>query len=132
MNRHLWITFALLTLGLMLAACGAATPDPPATATSTQPHTQTASRPPTTTATDLPPILSPTVAELATATATAASPTDTPAPTATATRAAPPAPTTDYGPAPEIDTEVWLNTDAPIRLADLRGKVALIEFWTYG
>jgi len=130
MNRHLWITFALLTLGLMLAACGAATPEPPATATSTQAPTQADSRPPTTTATDLPPTLSPTVTEPATA--TAASPTDTPAPTATATRAAPPAPTTDYGPAPEIDTEVWLNTDAPIRLADLRGKVALIEFWTYG
>ncbi len=45
---------------------------------------------------------------------------------------APPAPTTNYGPAPEIDTEVWLNTDTPLRLADLRGKVALIEFWTYG
>ena len=41
---------------------------------------------------------------------------------------APPAPTTNYGPAPEIDTQVWLNTDTPLRLADLRGKVALIEF----
>ena len=41
---------------------------------------------------------------------------------------APPAPTTNYGPAPEINTQVWLNTDTRLRLADLRGKVALIEF----
>ncbi len=38
----------------------------------------------------------------------------------------------DYGPAPELSNEVWLNTDAPLRLADLRGKVTLIDMWTYG
>ena len=33
--------------------------------------------------------------------------------------------------APEISNEVWINS-APIRLANLRGKVVLLEFWTYG
>ena len=34
-------------------------------------------------------------------------------------------------PAPEISAETWLNTK-PQRLADMRGKVALVEFWTFG
>ncbi len=38
----------------------------------------------------------------------------------------------DYGPAPELENEVWLNTDRPLRLRDLRGKVVLLEMWTFG
>jgi hypothetical protein len=38
----------------------------------------------------------------------------------------------NYGPAPELTNEVWLNTDAPLRLSGLRGKVVLIDFWTFG
>ena len=34
-------------------------------------------------------------------------------------------------PAPELANEVWINS-RPLRLADLRGKVILLEFWTYG
>ena len=34
-------------------------------------------------------------------------------------------------PAPEINNEVWINSP-PLRLAELRGKVVLLEFWTYG
>ena len=37
----------------------------------------------------------------------------------------------DLGPAPELTNEVWLNVDAPLRLADLRGKVVALEMWTY-
>ncbi len=33
--------------------------------------------------------------------------------------------------APEISNEVWINSP-PLRIADLRGKVVLLEFWTYG
>jgi thiol-disulfide isomerase/thioredoxin len=34
--------------------------------------------------------------------------------------------------APEFPAgKEWLNTEAPLRLADLRGKVVLLDFWTY-
>jgi thiol-disulfide isomerase/thioredoxin len=34
--------------------------------------------------------------------------------------------------APELTNQVWLNTDAPLRLANLRGKVVLLDMWTFG
>jgi hypothetical protein len=36
-----------------------------------------------------------------------------------------------YGPAPELQNEVWLNSE-PLNLADLRGQVVMVEFWTFG
>lgn len=36
------------------------------------------------------------------------------------------------GPAPELENDVWINTDHPLRLADLQGKVVLLDMWTYG
>lgn len=33
--------------------------------------------------------------------------------------------------APEVESPVWINS-GPLRLAALRGKVVLVEFWTYG
>jgi hypothetical protein len=38
----------------------------------------------------------------------------------------------DLGKAPELTNEVWLNTDAPLRLAELGGKVVLLDMWTFG
>jgi thiol-disulfide isomerase/thioredoxin len=45
----------------------------------------------------------------------------------------PPAQTSlpDLGPAPELTNTVWLNTSAPLRLNDLRGKVVLLDMWTF-
>jgi hypothetical protein len=38
----------------------------------------------------------------------------------------------NLGPAPELENEIWLNVDAPLRLTDLRGKVVAIDMWTFG
>lgn len=38
----------------------------------------------------------------------------------------------DLGPAPELTSDIWLNVDSPLRLAELRGKVVLVEMWTFG
>lgn len=42
------------------------------------------------------------------------------------------APLPDLGPAPELTNDTWLNVDAPLRLADLRGKVVIVDMWTFG
>jgi hypothetical protein len=38
----------------------------------------------------------------------------------------------DLGAAPELSGEVWINSDAPLRLSDLHGQVVLVEMWTFG
>jgi cytochrome c biogenesis protein CcdA/thiol-disulfide isomerase/thioredoxin len=38
----------------------------------------------------------------------------------------------DFGPAPDFaGISSWLNTAAPLSIAELRGQVVLIDFWTY-
>jgi hypothetical protein len=34
-------------------------------------------------------------------------------------------------PAPELADTTWINS-APLKVKELRGKVVLLEFWTYG
>jgi len=38
----------------------------------------------------------------------------------------------DMGVAPELTNDTWLNVAAPLRLADLHGKVVIVEMWTFG
>jgi hypothetical protein len=38
----------------------------------------------------------------------------------------------DLGEAPELVNEVWLNTPQSLRLAELRGKVVVLDMWTFG
>jgi hypothetical protein len=67
-------------------------------------------------------------------------PADRAEPTAVAAATAPPpagapgfrADLPDLGAAPELNNQVWLNTDRPLRLAELRGKVVVIDMWTFG
>jgi len=37
----------------------------------------------------------------------------------------------DLGPAPELTNTIWINSANPLRMADLHGKVVLLEMWTF-
>ncbi len=69
---------------------------------------------------------------------TTTAPAETPVPESSVPEEAaePTAPSRSYAgvdPAPEFpDGLDWLNTDRPLSLAELRGKVVLLDFWTYG
>lgn len=38
----------------------------------------------------------------------------------------------DLGLAPDIQNGIWLNSDLPLSIDTLSGKVVLLEFWTFG
>lgn len=38
----------------------------------------------------------------------------------------------NYGPAPELTNENWLNTSKNPELSNLKGNVILLEMWTFG
>ncbi|MBE2223694.1 MAG: hypothetical protein IAF02_19295 [Anaerolineae bacterium] len=115
--------FSILWLGLLfvLAACSSAEPD----LTAKSAENAEADK---------------EVVTATSASSAAVSPTDQPpnTPTAQPTAEQTPMPQpikANYphlGVAPEIENEVWLNTDQPVTLASQRGKVVLVEFWTFG
>lgn len=54
------------------------------------------------------------------------------APTVVPTQAVIRADLENLGPAPELVNETWINTEGPLRLANLGGRVVLLEMWTFG
>lgn len=38
----------------------------------------------------------------------------------------------DLGPAPELQNDIFLNTEGALRLSELQGKVVLLDMWTFG
>ena len=106
-------TAAFLAIALLSVAC-AAEHEPPAGVTQRTAETGNPSDP-TVTPTE--------------ALGTATIPTDSPPYLPTAE---PAVDLPDLGPAPEIASELWLNTDRPLYLASLKGEVVLVEFWTFG
>ena len=98
-----------LALGLGLVACVA----------SAEPAAESSKPPDPPTSTPEEPVVPPTIAEEE----PNVLPTATPSPALVLP---------DLGPAPDITNEVWLNSDQPLNLAALRGRVVLVEFWTFG
>lgn len=113
MPAQRWMPPTALALTLILAGCQVAPVDgPPA---SPAPDDAPAIRLPT-----------PTPAPVE-----AGHPADTAVVAPTAAQAALLAGLKNWGPAPELANETWFNSP-PLRLAELRGKVVMVEFWTYG
>ena len=107
MKRHSLTAPALGALLLLASGCANASP-PPAPA---------AQAPPPTTA-RVEAVSTPVAAP------TQAVPNPTPAPTPTRRPAGPLAPV--------IASDTWLNTNGPVAWDSLRGKVVMVEFWTFG
>jgi hypothetical protein len=115
----------------LLAGCRAADVSQPTGAPATVvPAAPTQSSEPSATAVRTPTSVS--AADVATV-ATAIPATDVPAPpTAAPTQPPPPTRAPPAGPiAPEIRSETWINS-APLNWGELRGRVVMVEFWTYG
>lgn len=38
----------------------------------------------------------------------------------------------NLGQAPELTNTIWINTEGPLSLANLRGQVVMLDMWTFG
>ena len=147
MSRFAYVGGCLLALAFVTAACGAEPPPPPPADSAvnrtspTAPEPATRSIPPTVEM-DSAPHVEPGAVSASPAPAPSVTPTEVPAAVVeepdgdTATGPTPEqkallASLPDRGQAPELENEVWLNS-APLRLAELRGKVVLLDMWTFG
>jgi hypothetical protein len=125
MNRRHFLG-AITVLPAALAACRSARTPDPAEAPPPEPKQATAAPAPVK-PTDLPPAkLQATAAQVEPTRAPATAPAPTAAPEPTAARVLPEGPL-----APEIRSESWINS-APVAWDSLRGRVVMIEFWTFG
>ena len=111
----------VVMVSLLLAACDAAVPDGSSTVIQPADAIQPAPHPTATAA---------TVKETATKTGdNSALQAPQTGPTAAQLRLLNSLP--NQGPAPELLNDRFLNSE-PLRLADLRGQVVIVEFWTFG
>lgn len=114
-NYFLLFLFVILLIGFGCSRAGESERETlPATAVPEEPSTSAVTSP-TVEATDIPQSAA------------------TPAETATEAPATPERSFAGETPAPEFPPGLdWLNTERPLTLAELRGKVVLLDFWTYG
>ncbi len=136
MSRPYLLLFLLL-LALFLPACGDGSLNDGATPSPDGATESGIASSPTVAAAAGEPVAAPSSTEaVATEAATATAGEPVAAPSATEAAAAPAAPRPSFAgdtPAPPFPSDVeWLNTARPLPLEQLRGKVVLLDFWTYG
>ena len=122
-NLRLYYSLALIAVAaLFLAACDSGQGISSQPATTSQSSSQSASPAQSNSAT---PANTPTASTVAPAAANNAAPANTPAAPAKYKSSL-----GSRGPAAELHSDTWINS-GPVSIASLRGKVVIVEFWTF-